>query len=224
MAPTLEDFTAALPAIVEEAKAAYPGISLELAPLQAFLVPRLSPDKPLAEALRDVEANDLCLAFAVAAGDPKAVSYFEDALVRGSIAPLKRRGFSQEVIDEAQQIVRERVLFGGGRPRILDYGGAGPLRAWLRVSVARECVELRKREEKAQGDEFDILALGSEGDDPELAFFKQRYRDEYKQAFEVATQQLSSRERALLRQQYLLGMNVDEIGTVYQVHRSTAAR
>lgn len=215
-----------LTAQIEATVSRYPGLLHAPETWATYVGARLDETKALADALAEVEFADLVLAYAAANGDPRAMTLFEEHGMRGVEASLKRRGIADDVIEEAKQNIRERMLVRGGThdPRIVDYNGRGPLRHWLRVAVVREGILLSKRTGKQEGVSFDFLALPAASDDPELAFFKQRYRDEYKQAFEVATQQLSSRERALLRQQYLLGMNVDEIGTVYQVHRSTAAR
>lgn len=208
------------------AAARYPGLREQPETLVAYVGARLDETKSLLEGLAEVEFADLVLACAAASGDPRAVTLFEEHAMRGVDASLKRRGIADDIIEEAKQNVRERMLVrrADHDPRIVDYNGRGPLRHWLRVAVVREGILLSKREGKQEGVAFDFLSLPTAHDDPEIAFFKRRYRDEYKQAFEAATQKLSSRERALLRQQYLLGMNVDEIGTVYQVHRATAAR
>lgn len=209
-----------------EAAVRYPGMAIASELLEAHVASKLDPSKPMAEALAELNVADLAVACAASRGDPKGLSYFEEFGMRGTEASLKRRGVSVDIIDEAKQNVRERMLVRSEdqRPRIVDYNGRGPLKHWLRVAVIREGIYLAKREGKQEGVSFDFIALTAPDDDPELAYFKTRYRTEYKQAFEAAASQLTSRERALLRQQYLLGMNVDEIGVAYQVHRATAAR
>ena len=210
------------------AAALYPGISIDADALVAYVIARLDATKPVAEAIAEVDVSDLVLACAAASGDPRGMVLFEEYGIRGTEAPLKRRGVAEDIIEEAKQNVRERMLVRtlgeNGRARIVDYNGRGRLKHWLRVAVLREGIYLAKREGKHEGVSFDFFALAAADDDPEVAYFKRRYRNEYKQAFEAATAKLSSRERALLRQQFLLGMNVDEIGAVYQVHRATAAR
>jgi RNA polymerase sigma-70 factor (ECF subfamily) len=58
----------------------------------------------------------------------------------------------------------------------------------------------------------------------ELERAKQKYREEFKRAFEGALRTLSDRERTLLRQHHVDGLTIDEIGALYRVHRSTAGR
>jgi RNA polymerase sigma-70 factor (ECF subfamily) len=46
----------------------------------------------------------------------------------------------------------------------------------------------------------------------------------YRDAFTAALATLTPRERNLLRQHYLHGATVDELGALYNVHRATPAR
>lgn len=219
----LED---ALAAQLAAASLRYPGLTTAPTEVLAYVGARLDTSKAPRDALSEIEFSDLVLACAASRGETAAIVYFEEHGMRGTETSLQRRGVANDVIEEAKQNVRERMLVHtDAQPaRILDYNGRGPLKHWLRVAVVREGIYLAKREGKHEPVTFDFLSLPAAGDDPELAFFKRRYRNEYKQAFETATEELSSRERALLRQQYLLGMSVDEIGAIYQVHRATAAR
>lgn len=206
------------------ARERYMGLAIDDAAVLAHIGSRLNREKSALDALCDVDFADLLLARAAASGDSRAIALFEEHAMRGTEAALSRRGISEDVIEEAKQNVREHMLAAADRPRVLDYNGRSSLKQWLRVAVVREGIHLAKRASKGDPISFEFVTLPAPGDDPELAYFKARYRDEYKQALEFATAELSSRERALLRQHYLLGMNVDEIGIVYQVHRATAAR
>src|SRR5262249_12401783 len=62
------------------------------------------------------------------------------------------------------------------------------------------------------------------GDDPELAYMKRTYSNEFKQAFGEALAGLGAREQTLLRYHHVDGLNIDEIGAIYRVHRVTAFR
>lgn len=210
--------------ILREARTTYPRVALEDAVYASHLGQRLEAGKPVFDALAEVHTSDLFLARACAAGNAQALSIFEQQCMRGSEGSVRRRGVSDEAIEEAKQNVRERMLAGDGAPRILDYNGRGDLRRWLRVAVVREAIYLAKRAEKHAPLAYDLLSIPASSDDPEVGYFKAHYRAEYKAAFGEAIALLTARERSLLRQQYVLGMTVDEIGTVYQVHRATAAR
>ena len=83
-------------------------------------------------------AGDVALALDLAAGDPRALARFERELVpdiRGAIARLDARG---DLVDEALQQVREKLLVGAGTPRIVEYRGKGALAAWVQVIAVRE--------------------------------------------------------------------------------------
>ena len=53
---------------------------------------------------------------------------------------------------------------------------------------------------------------------------KRTYANEFKQAFASALAQLGPREQTLLRYHHVDGLNIDEIGAIYRVHRVTAFR
>lgn len=81
----------------------------------------------------------------------------------------------------------------------------------------------RKKHEVLIGDDH-LLASMAATDDPELEFLKTRYRAAFKTAFETAIASLSTRERVILRLQIIDGLSIDGIGSIYGVHRATAAR
>ena len=60
--------------------------------------------------------------------------------------------------------------------------------------------------------------------DLELDFLKQRYQQDFKEAFILALRGLTVRERNLLRQRFIYGLSLDELGALYRVNRATTAR
>ena len=58
----------------------------------------------------------------------------------------------------------------------------------------------------------------------DLAYVKERYAPEFKAAFQEALTSLSQREQNLLRLYYLDGSSPDDIGKLYQTHRTTVWR
>jgi RNA polymerase sigma-70 factor (ECF subfamily) len=129
--------------------------------------------------------------------------------------------------DEVRQTVRQRLLVGteGGGPRLLEYAGRGPLAAWVRITLVRTGLSLRRQQNRQQRQLSDLQdsALATAGD-PELDYLRSRYRAEFEQAFRDACARLPERERAVLRLAVIDGLSVDRIGLVYGVHRATAAR
>ena len=61
-------------------------------------------------------------------------------------------------------------------------------------------------------------------DDPEVEYMKRTYSNEFKAAFTEALTGLGPREQTLLRYHHVDGLNIDEIGAIYRVHRVTAFR
>jgi RNA polymerase sigma-70 factor (ECF subfamily) len=71
-------------------------------------------------------------------------------------------------------------------------------------------------------------ALGDQlfrgGASPEMELLRAKYHPEFETATTLGLQRLTSRQRAVLRLYLLAGLNIDEIGKIYTVHRSTVAR
>jgi RNA polymerase sigma-70 factor (ECF subfamily) len=113
----------------------------------------------------------------------------------------------------------------GGRPEILGFSGRGDLRGWVRVLAVRQALQrqYRARREVPVADD-ELLRSAVVSGTSELEHAKQKYHKEFKRAFESALRALPDRERTLLRQHHVDGLTIDEIGTLYRVHRSTAAR
>jgi RNA polymerase sigma-70 factor (ECF subfamily) len=93
----------------------------------------------------------------------------------------------------------------------------------------RAALKVKKRAQHdaaspAGGNESLLLEMRSAGDDPELSYMKALYGDAFRAAFRLAAGSLDPRDRNLLRQHFVEGMTIDELGTVYGVHRATTAR
>jgi len=183
-----------------------------------------------AEALGEVQAADLYLACACAAGEPHALAAFEARFMRGLDPALARLRLPTAQVEEVKQVLRERLLVGRATPdgaegSLAGYTGRGPLSGWLRVTAVRAALKLLKRARREEPAEDELIsALPSGEEDPELQHLKGLYRREFKEAFEAAVRSLSSRERNLLRHHYADELNIDEIGLLYHVHRATVAR
>jgi len=170
-------------------------------------------------------AADLALAFAVASGDPVAARRF-DAHVGDELATAVRAvdrdpGF----VDEICRRTRGRLVTGDrGAPRIAGYRGARPLRAWAAIAAQRDALRAKRepRPDRAAGD---VLAdLVDREPDPELRELRGRYRAEVRAALTAAIAGLSDRARAVLRLRFVDGLELAELGRLYRVHESTAAR
>ncbi|HWE27728.1 MAG TPA: sigma-70 family RNA polymerase sigma factor, partial [Polyangia bacterium] len=133
-------------------------------------------------------------------------------------------------VDEVRQQLRHKLLLAprpGERPRIADYAGRGPLQAWVRVAATRAAIDYLRSAGARFGAEVqpdDLSPDPGAGDSPEVDYMKERYRPQFKAAFQAALRELDSEQRNVLRLHVVEGLNIDEIGSLFKVHRSTVAR
>jgi RNA polymerase sigma-70 factor (ECF subfamily) len=203
--------------MVRAARMAWPGVELET---QVFL-------DYLAARGAGPCTSDLYLACACSRGDAAALAAL-DARVLSVVDPaLSKLGVSSDVVTEVKQRLRASLLVSdaGAPPRIVQFVGRGDLRGWVRVIAVREALALVEQDRRLEplGDEPLAEALLPDSN-PEVAHLKRIYRAEFKAAFARALGGLEGRERLLLRQQFIDGLTVDELGALYRVHRATAAR
>lgn len=193
--------------------------------LMRHVATRLRPDLPIDTALADIRAVDLYGALACAAGDGGAIRVFESRCF-GELEAVWPQYRELVSLEDARQMLRQKLFLRGanGEAKVLSYAGRGDVRGWVRVVAGRMLADLtdRKRRERPV-DELFFDKLG-DGADPELDRFKDHYGAEFKEAFRVAVDALSARERTLLRHAYVRGATVVEIGAAYGVHGATAAR
>ncbi len=170
--------------------------------------------------------SDLYLACACVDGNAEALRLFDAVLLPQVEQPLKRAAPSIPT-DEVRQVLRKKLFVAepGKRPKIADYAGRGALRTWLRIIATRTALDLGQsaaREVPVERAALEFI-VGA-GQDPELDYFKQRYAAEFRAAFADAFAALDARDRSLLRYAFGRGLSIDAIGTIYGVHRATAAR
>ncbi|HEY0190618.1 MAG TPA: sigma-70 family RNA polymerase sigma factor [Kofleriaceae bacterium] len=228
----------ALAARVAEAEAAWPGFTVGRARFAAAIAERLgdaSPGAPpetlaraLPGALAAMHVTDLYLACGCADGDPAALAAFE-----ASVGPMIDRAMIASGVAAAEradlgQVVRQRLLVApaaGGAPRIAGYSARGSLAAWVRVVATREAARMLPRARREVSADDDLLArLIAGDDDPEVGYLKRLYRDEFKRAFHAAIDALDDRDRLLVRQHTLDGLDLDQLAALHGVHRATIAR
>ncbi len=173
-----------------------------------------------------VEVTDLVLARACAAGEAAVLAYFDATYAGGMVAALSTLRADRDFVDEVLQAVREK-LFVGEAPKILDYGGRGALRAWLRAVVMRTALNLRRARNanpaRASSDDA-LLDVAAPAGDPELAEIVAKYGSAYKLAVHEALADLPPEDRNVLRLSLLEGLGIDAIARIYDVHRATVAR
>jgi RNA polymerase sigma-70 factor, ECF subfamily len=221
----LEDRLARL---VAEARRAWPPVLVSDTSFLTYLAARIPAGVDLGQALEELRTSDLYLACACGCGDPAALLAFDAAFmgeVDAAHARIRPAGLQP---DDARQTIRQKLFVSDGvrPPRIHDYSGRGTLKAWVRATAVRTMIDLaRERRRDAEPvDEGDFARVPSPRIGPELEYLKRTYQAEFVRALADATAALPPRQRNLLRQSFVHDLSIDEIGVVYRVHRTTAAR
>jgi len=212
----------ALGRLFEEGRRVFPALDVEPVDFAGFLGSILADDD--AASLDSIRAADLFLVLAYGQQIPGASELFEQRYMPKIEAALGRIGTPAHVIADIQQDLRKRLVeMQDPAAERRGYSGRGDLGAWLCVSAVREAGRRRERAKK-QTTVAEDLALASPEADPELAYLRKTYAQEFQQAFQNAFASLTSRERNLLRYHFVEHRSIDQIGGVYGVHRATAAR
>jgi RNA polymerase sigma-70 factor (ECF subfamily) len=239
----VEAFLAALDPALRETYRAYAGLEAALAQLVAaandpqldvarFLgdvAIRVETDAPPEVALGSVRAADLALATACARGETEALARFDRELGGQIATAFARHRGAPITLDELRQAMRDRLFVASSdaAPRIASYLGRGDLKAWVRMATVRYLLDVVRadaaRPERPGGDEA-LADLAIAGDDPELAFLKRQYREDFRAAFRDVLTTLDARDRNILRHRYLDGLEVGEIATIYGMHRVSMSR
>lgn len=181
---------------------------------------------PLDEAVGNVRAADLYLAFMCSSGDTSALRTFGERYDADVSRALRRvRKNESDVEDLAQELTRRMLV--PPAPKIAEYSGRGDLRAWVRIVATRFALDFVRVKGHSAERATDAEAFGSlaaTGDPPDVAFFRRRYRAEVTEAIALAAQSLTPEERNALREHYARGLTVDQIAATHGIHRATAAR
>lgn len=224
----MHDLENRLVTMVAEGQSHWPDLHLEPAAFVAFVAARLPDDRVADEALATIRVADLYLTCACALGSAAALNAFDSRFMGEVALGLARMNVSAAQVDEVKQLVRQKLFLGenGESGKIAEYSGRGDLRRWVRSIAVRTCLnELRRHKRMIPASDDRLLDdMSSDDDDPELAYMKERYRNQFREAFVRAVQMLGDREQALLRYHHVDGLNIDEIGAIYRVHRVTAYR
>jgi len=171
---------------------------------------------------------DLYLACACAAGDVRALTWFDEHVLAPAAAAARGVDAADAFQDEVRQRVRAQLLVGeDGAARLGAYAGRGPLRAWVGVTAVRVALMMKRSQQRRREVPDEViagaLALASTGN-PELDLLKRQYATAFETALRAACAELEPRLRGALRMHFADGLSIDEIGAAYGVHRATAAR
>lgn len=174
--------------------------------------------------LAGLRLDELVLAQACAAGDPRALAVFEAQFLTRVPELVARRSVDA---GEVGQILRERLLVAAPNtaPRIAEYAGRGSLAGWLRVAALRTASNLR-RSERPTADlaHADAALHALTAASPELAVLAERYGSQVREAMRDAFRALDATERTLLRLHHLDGLTVEQLAPILGTSRATAGR
>jgi RNA polymerase sigma-70 factor, ECF subfamily len=122
--------------------------------------------------------------------------------------------------------VRTRLLAAdaSGHRRVADYAGLGSLRRWVRTAAVRLALNQGRGVQELATADDDLAARLPDGGDAELSFLKARYRPAFAAALREGLDALAAGDQNLLRQRYVDGLSLEELGALHGVHRATALR
>lgn len=206
-------------------RAAFPNLTLDDDAFVRHLARALpSPD---AASLATLAADDMYLAAACLAKVPGAVDTFAQRhgpTIRAVVTRLLRHADARDV----EQRLLDKLVVGTAEvgPRLATYVGRAPLDRWVGVAARREAITwLRENRAVAQA-HADAAAEPATGVDthPELAFLRERYREEFESALKEALTRVTERERIVLRMHLVNGLSVEKVGKMLGVSQSTVSR
>ena len=168
-------------------------------------------------------AGEIYLALACLAGDAAALAEFDRTFIAAVPRHVAHFPLSAAQVADLQQDLRVRLL-AGARPRLATYSGRAALGTWLRVIAIRQALDMiasRDRPDTELPSLDDLVATYSS---PELALARHAVRPALQEALREGFATLSDDDRTVLRLHFVDGLNIDAIGRIYQVHRSTVGR
>jgi RNA polymerase sigma-70 factor, ECF subfamily len=220
---------AAIEQLHRNASETWPSISLELsiyaAHLGACVADAPAGSEPVA-VLDTLHATDLYLACAAGRSAPNATELFVLNVLEPVGSAVHAIDGDPALLDDVRQRLLERLLLAGeGPPRILRYRGRSSLATWVGVAAQLVALDLLRAEgsrrrlaERAGADPLPLEL------DPELQYFKARYREDFKAALTVALAALPQRERTVVRLHTVAGLTMAKIASLLGVDESTVSR
>jgi RNA polymerase sigma-70 factor, ECF subfamily len=224
--PSVEWLESALQQMDTAGRTAWPTVTLDAEVFAAHVADRVGVRSDALDEILNLHASDLFLACACSRSVPAALAAFERFHLARIPGIVSRIDSSSAFADDVAQAIRERFLVSAdGQPsRIAEYSGRGALSNWVRAITVRIALRVRREQRTGGPVDSDVAVQFRGATDPELDYLKLRYRNEYEEALRAALASLDDREAILLKLHYVDGLNIDQIGVVYGVHRSTIAR
>jgi len=207
--------------VVAEAARQWPDVVVDASDVRRAFEAKLAGEDPPAISVANVA--EVHLAIGCARGDAAAIVAFDRAyldVVKVALAGMK---LTAATVEDVKSGVRDKLLLADGEkpPRILDYAGRGRLRGLVQVSASRMAIDRIRLEEREA--ELPAREIASPGN-LELSLIKAQYRAAFVDGFARAVASASRRDRNLLRLHFLGGVTLEQLATMYGVHRATVVR
>ncbi len=237
---TLLELERALQKAITLARQTWRGVHLEHKAFITSLMPIIEQSLPEGGAanpdvvlttLEGLHTVDLYLACAALRDEPGAIAAFQKRYAPEIESIAARFNSHRLTRDDLIQSLHTLLLVGNPPktpPKLTRYTGSGPLYSWIRVTASRHFIDLTRSRtysppDTPLADELLTLVV-DHGDDLELTFLKNTYRQQFKQAVAKAVDSLEPEQRILLRQSFIERQSIDALSQVHGVHRATVAR
>jgi RNA polymerase sigma-70 factor (ECF subfamily) len=213
----------------DEAAAAWPELAVTPAQLAEHVAARVASAEELEAVLAPGVLPELLLACACSAGDETAIMKLEARYFPLVAAALGRLRLPAHAVDEVLQQLRAHLF--ARRPAaemgIASFRGRGALASWLKVSAVRmggQLIEQAQANGDGAGGDAALARLPGASTNLEQQYARRWSKEAFEQAFAAALQELSDRDKALLRLHHIDGVSLEQLGTLYRTHRATVAR
>ncbi len=200
----------------EDGRRAWPQVVLSQEAFATYVGARLS--SAVVERPARLCAADLYLACACVLAGPDALRAFDERVLKPTLASVPKAD------DEVTQRVRAKLLIGGAQAKLAEFGGRGPLAAWVRMVAAREAVDvLRGAGREVPYEDAPAALVELLAGDPEVELLRAHARQQLQDALRHALGALELRDRRLLRMHHLEGLAHGQIAAALGAPRSTVA-
>jgi RNA polymerase sigma-70 factor (ECF subfamily) len=209
-----------------DARDAWPTLHVTDSAYVTYLAERLDPKDDVATAIEKTKSSDLYLTCACARGDADAIAAFDSKYLRTIDSSLQRMKLPPSALDEAKQVLRHTLFIGNddSPPKITEYRGLGSLQGWVRASTVRASFRAMYQPRGQVDVDRAVLEDLPASADVELDYLRRTYGSGFGQGLKEAFGALTAEERNLLRHHFGHGLTIDDLASLYKVHRATAAR
>lgn len=210
---------AAVQALLEQARAAWPDLTLAPATFGRILGRAAA---NAADGIDKLVVGDLALVGQCLDDDARAIAALDRIVSKQA---QRVAGYSRLDASEIAQLARVHLLTrrDEGEPRLLQYAGRGSLASWIRVVAGRLALNAERAEGRRPSSHEEFCEPIAQST-PEVALLRAERQDRFAQAFREAYRARDGDERLVLKRYFLGGCTLAELGAELGVHTSTAAR